>query len=553
MLRDAHRSLQHEHAALVGDVVDGKRFFWLGSGISRDQVPDLVAVLTRVLRFLRDRALSESPGTAHRHALLEILCTHLPTEVPRYEADEAAWVPIDPEPLREVYSQVLGVRVGDLPGNYLLMTAADLPNTYGADDLEPGVTHRLIAILIAEGVLKEIASGNWDGLVETSVERLTNVPGLLDVYVLSEDLREGNSMAQIAKFHGCAVLTRKDPARYSDKIVATRAQISRFESDDTFKHMREALQERTTKYRSLILGLSIQHNDLLNVFTRAAVNHPWHWEATHPAYVFAQPSIQGAQRDVLENGYADDYEAHHLEIIATSAFGTYAEPLLAALVLEVLLQKLLALLARQTTVDAAQEDSLAQGVRRVAMLVAASAADDEQALLTFVTGPYAALVRQYLGLDTSHRYVPLARGHRTHITSDPMVSVTGVDLLAIAIGLLGWGDLRGRWRIRSSSDQTSGDVHVIERATGRLTQLAIVKGAREADAVLASDAWTAGTRRMAILYMHERPQAAVRSAASRLGGGRRILGRIEAHWSELSAHVSTTDEITERFHTEVAL
>lgn len=553
MLRDARRSLQQEHAALVADVVDGKRFFWLGSGISREQVPDLVAVLTRVLLFLRDRAISESSSTSHRDALLEILNEHLPSEVGRYEADEATWEPLDPEPLREVYSQVLGVRVDERPGDYLLMTAADLPNTYGADDLEPGIAHRLIAVLIAEGVLKEIASGNWDGLIETSVKELTNDSNLLDVYVSAEDLREGSSLAQIAKFHGCAVLTRRDHKHYAAKIIATRAQISRFESDDAFKHMREALQARTTKYRSLILGLSVQDSDLLNVFTRAAVNHPWPWEAMHPAYVFAQPEIKSPQRDVLENSYAGEFEAHHSEIIAASAFGTYAESLLTALVLEVILHKLLALLTRQTTVDTAFEEDLAQGVRRVAMIVAASAGNDERAVLEFVTGQYAALVRQYLGLDASYRYVPLARGHRTQVMSEPMVSVTGADLLAASLGLLGWGEMQGRWRIRGTSDQSSGNLQLVERATGHRTLLAIVKGAREADAVLASDEWTGGAGRMAILYTHERPRPAVRSAASRLGGGRRVSDRLESHWSELSAHASTTDEVAGRFQTEVGL
>lgn len=553
MLRDARRSLQREHAALVRDVVDGKRFFWLGSGISREQVPDVVNVLTRVLQFLRDRALSESRSAGHRDALLEILNTHLPAEVARYEANEKAWVPNDPEPLREAYSQVLGVRVGDLPSDYLLMTAADLPNVYGSDGLKPGTAHRLIAILVAEGVLKEIASGNWDGLVEASVQELTNDPGLLDVYVSPEDLRVGNSLAQIAKFHGCAVLTRKDHSRYASKIIATRTQISRFESDDSFKHMRDALQERTTKYRSLFLGLSVQDNDLLNVFTRAAVRHPWQWEETHPAYVFAQPRIKAPQRDVLENSYADEYDAHHSEITASSAFGTYAEPLLAALVLEVLLHKLLALLARETTLNTLLKDDLAQGVRRVAMLVAAGAGNDENALLAFVTGPYAALVRQYLGLDANKKYVPLARGHQSQIMSEPMVPVTGADLLATAIGLLGWGDQQQRWWIRGGAALTYGTFQVIERETSRSTQLAIVKGAREANAVLASATWVAGDERMAILYMYERPAAAVRSAGSRLGGGRRLSNRLEAHWCELSAYASTTDEIAERFQTEVGL
>lgn len=553
MLRKALRSLQHEHSALVSDVVDGRRFFWLGSGISRDQVPDLAAVLERVLLFLRDRSFTGPEQDQHRAALLEILSTHLPAEVTRYGSDGRAWLPADVEPLRQVYSEILGVRVGNLPGDYLLMTAADLPNTYGAADLEPGIAHRLLAILIAEGVAREIASGNWDGLVEAAVVELTGLPGLVDVYVTAEDVREGNSFAQLAKFHGCAVRARTDPTRYADKIIATRAQISRFDNNAEFEHMRSALKERTTRYRSLILGLSIQDHDLLAVFTRAAENHPWPWESGHPAYVFAQPQIRGPQRDVLENGYGAEYDANHSDIVAGSAFGTYAEPLLAGLVLEVLTEKLLALLARQTAVNALLEEDLARGVRRIGALLAASVGDDAHKLLAFVTGQYAALVRQYLGLDAKCCYVPMVRAPRTQIALDPTVTVTGVELLATALGLFGWGDLRRRWRLRIGPHQSSGDLQFVERATRRVTHLAIVRGAREADAVLSSEAWIADVDRMAILYMHERPQPAARSSASRLGRARRLPRRIETCWSDLTTYTTTVDEIAGRLCTEVGL
>lgn len=553
VIRKALRSLKQEHAALVGDVVDGRRFFWLGSGISRDQVPDLVAVMERVLLFLRDQAHTGPERAQHRDALLEVLGTYLPPEVARYEADEAGWQPADLEPLRQVYSEVLGVRVGDLPGDYLLMTAADLPNTYGAADLEPGVAHRLLAILIAEGVVKEIASGNWDGLVEAAVVELTGLPGLLDVYVSAEDVRNGNSFAQLAKFHGCAVLARTDPGHYADKIIATRAQISRFDNHAAFEHMRSALKERTTKYRSLILGLSVQDHDLLAVFTRAAENHPWPWEEGHPAYVFAERRIQGSQRDVLENGYGSDYNTQHASIVAGSAFGTYAEPLLAALVIEVLLHKLLALLARQTSVTTLIEADLARGLRRAAALVSASVGNDEKTLLTFATGQYAAFVRQYLGHGANCRYVPMVRAPRTQIPLDLTVPVTGVELLSASIGLLGWGDLQRRWRVRSSPDQTSGNLQLVDRATGCTTHLAVVRGAREADAVLASDAWISDSDRMALLYTHERPRPAPRSPASSLGRGRRLPNRLETCWSDLIAHCSTADEVAERLQAEVGL
>lgn len=553
MLRKALQSLQQEHAALVGDVVDGRRFLWLGSGISRDQVPDLVAVIEQVLIFLRDHSHAGPDDVEHRAALLQILEEHLPLEVARYRADEVGWLPLNVEPLRQVYSEILGVRVGSFKGNYLLMTAADLPNTYGAGHLKPGIAHHLLAILIAEGVLKEIASGNWDGLVEAAVEGLTGDGRLLDVYVSAEDARAGNSFSQIAKFHGCAVMARTNPGSYADKIVATRAQISRFDNNASFEHMRSALKERTTRYRSLILGLSIQDTDLLAVFTRAAENHPWPWEKGHAAYVFAEPQILSSQRDVLENGYGADYDKYHSDIVTGSAFGTYATPLLAGLVIEVLRHKLLALLARQSTVDLVLEADLATGIRRVSALVAASVGNDEQTLLTFLTGPYAAIVRQYLGLNSSFRYVPMVRAPRSQIPLDPAVTVMGVDLLAACIGLLGWGDLQRRWRVRGGSADMPGSLRLIERRSGRATHLAIVRGAREADAVLASDAWSLGVDRIALMYMHERPQPATRSLTSKLGRGRRLPDRVETCWIDLTQHSLTADEIAARLQAEVGL
>lgn len=553
MFRKALRSLQNEHAALVDDVADGRRFFWLGSGISRDQVPDVVAVVERVLLFLRDHAVTGPDAAEHHAALLEILENFLPAEAMRFNADAAAWSPTDLEPLRQQYSEVLGVRVGDRPGDYLLMTAADLPTTYGASDLKPGIAHYLLAVLIAEGVLRELASGNWDGLVEVAVDELTGRPGLLDVYVAAEDARNGNSIAQIAKFHGCAVLARTDPAHYADKIIATRAQISRFDNNGAFEHMRSALRERTTRYRSLVLGLSIQDHDLLAVFTKSAENHPWPWDQSHPAYVFAEPQILPSQRDVLENGYGPDFDSSHADIISKSAFGTFAGPLLAGLVAEAILKKILALLERQSSVHLLMEADLALGVRRIAALVAASVGNDEQTLLAFVTGPYAAFVRQYLGLDAGHRYVPMVRVPRNQIEFEPSVAVLGLELLAACIGLLGWGDHQRRWRVRTDSADTPGIVRLVDMRSDRATRLVIVRGIREADAVLASMAWTSGAERMAIVYMHERPRPATRSAASKLGRGRRLPNRLETCWSDLVAHSATSDELVGRLQAEVGL
>lgn len=553
MFRAAYQTLQTEQSALVQDVVDGKRFFWLGSGISRDEVPDVVAILTRVLIFLRDRAVEDGHNSPHRNALMEILTEHLKDEVAQYQADEANWYPQDCEPLRNIYSEIFSTAVDGKDLDYLMLTAADIPNTYGRKGLEPGISHKFLAILIAEGVLTEIASGNWDGLVETAVQQLTDNPQDLGVYVTTEDLRESNAQAHIAKFHGCAVLAKAQPRTYAPLLIATRAQIAQFETEHSFQHMRDSLKERTRRYRSLVLGLSLQDTDLLNVFTRSAQDHPWHWESQHPAYLFAQPELKSQQRDMLRNSYPKAYSLNRAEITNRSAIGSYAGPVLAALTLQILAQKLIALIKVSDSIDTKLEQHLIRGIQRIETLIAASTGNDESSLHRFITGPYARIVKRYLGLSSLEKYVSLARGSRTQITSSHETAVLGSDLFAAAIGLLGWGEVRQHWKVRLCTEPGIAALDLISPQTKELTRLSVVRGAVEADAILSTDEWANGQERFAIMYTAGKPRATQRSGASTLGSGRRMSTRPELYWASITDGSTCVDELMQRLETEIRL
>jgi hypothetical protein len=300
-VREAWRLLHSGHEQLIDDVANGRRLIWLGSGISRDQVPDLVQLLARVLIFLRQRAGSgEADAAQHRAALLEILEDNLPAERERYEADPMGWEPGDLESLRDRYSRVLGVGVEGKPTDYLLIDGAGLPELYGDAALQPGPTHLILAMLISEGCATQFASGNWDGLIEKALSEISASESLMDVYVDVDDPRNAHGHAEIAKFHGCAVLALAQPDRYRGKIIATNAQISKLHGDPAFEHMKDHLRDLTTRKRSLILGLSVQDSDLLAIFQGAASRSPWPWDPSHPAYLFAEPAISASQRDVLE-------------------------------------------------------------------------------------------------------------------------------------------------------------------------------------------------------------------------------------------------------------
>lgn len=287
-MREAWRLLHSGHEQLIDDVANGRRLIWLGSGISRDQVPDLVQLLARVLIFLRQRAGSgEADAAQHRAALLEILEDNLPAERERYEADPMGWQPGDLESLRDRYSRVLGVGVEGKPTDYLLIDGAGLPELYGDAALQPGPTHLILAMLISEGCATQFASGNWDGLIEKALSEISASESLIDVYVDVDDPRNAHGHAEIAKFHGCAVLALAQPDRYRGKIIATNAQISKLHGDPAFEHMKDHLRDLTTRKRSLILGLSVQDSDLLAIFQGAASRSPWPWDPSHPAYLFA--------------------------------------------------------------------------------------------------------------------------------------------------------------------------------------------------------------------------------------------------------------------------
>lgn len=553
MLRGALKRLRTLDERLVHDVAAGKRFVWLGSGISRDQVPDLARIMRAMLLELRDRAKLAVEGEDHREALMQILREHLTDEVPRYVADPHGWEPLSTETLRRSYSDVVGTRVSGKPGEYLLLEVAQLVQTYGNPDLRPGPIHYYLAILIAEGMVKHIASGNWDGLVEAAVRELTSTPEWLDVYVVADDRREENGFAQLAKFHGCAVLARERPSVYAPKIVATRAQISRFSSRDEFRHMRAWLAEWTERERSLILGLSVQDQDLLDVFTKAAEAHPWTWDQDQPAYVFAQPVLGADQLDVLENCYNGTFETHRGEIVDRSAFGHYAGPMIAALTWRAMNLKMQAMLERADISSAGFAAQLRDGIEQLAEEIPRRLGYSEKRLLEFLTGPYSRVVREYYGnRGFAGTYAVAFRGPLSHVAIDPAVPQLASDLLACAIGFIGWGYAAGHWELqldRSADEARLSVLGGVEDAVG----VRIVRGAVEADEVLKSPDWVHSEEACALLYMHDRPREPRRSSSSRIGSRRRPQNRTEVSWSELVIQTVTVEDVANRFKSVVGL
>lgn len=558
MMRAAWRVLKTEHKALIIDVADGRRFVWLGSGISLDQVPGLVDLMSRVLVFLRDKAVSnESDAADHEAALQQILQEHLPHELGRFDDDQAGWVPKREglDALRTSYSELLSIGVVGKPSDYLLMEGAKLAELYGDPELIPGPTHVLLAILIYEGSVVHLASGNWDGLVEKALSTISSDDSLLDVYVDVNDPREGHGHAEIAKFHGCAVRALAKPDRYRSKIVATKAQIASLHGDPDFEHMRARLLDLTTRMRSLVLGLSVQDSDLLAIFKSSARRSSWPWEEGHPAYLFAEPVVLPSQRTVLEVAYGTSYDDERRAIDARSALGSYAGPMVSALVLEVLAAKYETALARHAGLPFEVLEKLQLGIRRLVLRVVLSFGTDEGALSSFLLQGYADFMRTFFGVHAvgEARYVPFVRGTRAQLETEHTVLGLGADRLAVLVGVLGSGELARRWRVLLLDENRASRIVVSRRVSGDVVTVIGVRSASEAIAVMGDEDWIRGSEDMVLLQMDGNPDSSRRSPGGRIGKGRGAQRRREVDWASLSETVASHEELLVRFETGVLL
>jgi hypothetical protein len=183
-IRQVLTLLDGKFASMAEGIAQRRYAFWLGSGISRDRVDDLERVVARVLSHLRDhidlangccayrRALEQAIGLAHLSAVDEASVD--------FNRPITEWPAINTlfANLAQEYAGLLDIRVGGHPEeDYLLWEVVDVPTTFAAASATPDCEHFCIAILVLEGVLEDIATANWDGLIEAAVEELTEGSG----------------------------------------------------------------------------------------------------------------------------------------------------------------------------------------------------------------------------------------------------------------------------------------------------------------------------------------------------------------------------------------
>ena len=445
--------LDGDFAAMAEGIGQRRYAFWLGSGISRDRVDDLPRMVRRVLSHLHAHIDPSDRFCAFRSALDEAVGLARLPPLDRARVDFAQpvadWPFIDTvvSNLCFEYSRLLDIRVASQPEeDYLLWHAVDVSATFSPSTATPDCEHYCIAILALEGVLQDVATANWDGLIEAAADELTEGSGTaLQVCVRAEDLRQPPLLARLLKFHGCAVRAGADPVRYRPLLIASHSQITQWPHNPAFAQMREELVTLAVTKCTLMIGLSAQDSNIKDIFAASYRRMNWGWPCVHPAHVFTEETLGPDQVTILRVVYSGAYAQNGIDINAGALFRAFAKPALSALVLHVLFAKLstYARLAEAPGLASEDHDEIRKGIVLIRKHIANSSSSDRLAFiqtLIATSSRILSLFQRGEALPTSSRaYRSLGRSPIHLIATDPALPTSGIREMAVAIGILGLG------------------------------------------------------------------------------------------------------------------
>lgn len=451
-----------EFAGLSKGAAQGEYAFWLGSGISRDRVVELDGVLAKLLEFLRVHATA-AVDCGYRLALEKIIDMAAPSADERAGIDMAqpasSW-PSLKNILKRLWKQYSAVLSVEMPGkklDYLLWVGLDFPHTFGAQHAD--AEHLAIGMLALEGVVTELATANWDGLLEAAMQELGYDETFYRITVTGEDLRNPAAAAILYKFHGCALRAIADEAGYRPLLVARTAQITGWKSNDTFKIVRDQLGALVQRSRTLMIGMSAQDENIKHLFASMNAQKGWKWTDQPTPIVFSAQELGDDQKNVLIGAYGEtDYEAHRDEICEAARLQAYAKPLLLGLLLHVLAVKLevLASDAQAANLDQPARDAIAGGIRALRDRIA-DAGDADRSALARAIAAGLARARHQLQNGASAAGVPAyfpLDGEPVHRMKNKLaLKSSGQREAAVALGLIGLEEQAANW-ISSIDDPT---------------------------------------------------------------------------------------------------
>lgn len=541
-------------------VANDQYAFWLGSGISRDRMPDLRSLAKRILITLQARIQHAEPNCRYRKALKSVIAHANPSDLETAEIDYAQspeqWPVFDTLAGRLVnnYARMLNVTVDGEEADFLLWNVLDAANVYSDPAVEPDAEHLCLAALGLEGAASEMPSANWDPLVERAFSILAGNQPVLRVAVAAEHTRANRRRTNLYKFHGCAQSARDNADQFRSLLVARQNQINSWIANNPV--MANTLKQLIITKPALMLGLSAQDSNIQGLFAAAEAQMPWRWPTHPPAYAFAENALGGDQESLLQNVYHRDYTAAaRPQMEAEALVQAYAKPLLLALFLFVLTAKLKMLIGHGVAgIADADKKRLCDGLVHARDRLGDSLVPTSALVLELLQlcGRAIAMLRDgALPQAANGIYIPLSQDPIDRMPADPTLIGSGICQVAVAAGLIGLGLERGWWTATKpdATNATSGALVLI----GRSGPAKIYFAANSQAAIrLGTNGLVTNNDDAVIIHSHENPPAMPRSP--RRPPGRTGLAAIrEVSVHDLLAGGSEVEGLLERFRSKVAL
>lgn len=439
--------LDGDFTSLARGICENRYSLWLGSGISFGRVEGLGKVVPRVIEHLRMRLTAQDATCSYWTALQSALALTAPTNDERsrfaYDQPFASWADAESLTKRLInqYSRLLQIRVGDNAADYLLWDAIDIPTTFADPNIEPDVEHLCIALLVMEGLASDIASANWDGLIEKAASSLADNATTLIVCVRPEELQQQPGRASLLKFHGCAVKSAADEPRYREYMTGRLSQINRWVED--YPAMANRLINLISSKPTLMIGLSAQDSNIQGIFAKAESSVQWAWPGDRPSLVFSASELGIDQSSLLENVYRDTYNgADHDAIDRSATFPAYGKPLLLGLVLHCLSAKLSALIDFGSTAKFSdvEKEKLRDGLKALRDKLAQESDADRMAFVNaFIHHSGRVLGMFHAGQvpTLQKRYLPITSSPVQAFAGDHLLETSGLPEAATAAGIIG--------------------------------------------------------------------------------------------------------------------
>lgn len=512
--------LETDFDAVLKAVADQKFSLWIGSGISLDRAPSLGKLLALVIEHLRSKSTSRDDKDKYYVALVKVLAkadldpaavTALPLDKP-FPAWPGATRGAIIDKLWGKYSSVLDVRVKDEEDDYLLWDAVDVRKEFGHLN-DPDCEHLAIALLVLEGAVNQLASANWDGLIEVSIEQLApnGRNGIVQVVVDPANIRDPKASSRLLKFHGCAVLCVANEALYRKYLIATKPQISHWPHNNNLRALRTEVLSVATTTNAIFVGLSLQDDNIRDIFSEVRQGLPLTWPCTPNAQhcVFCEDKIGETQDDMLRVAYGAHYGLNEEAIRKASLLRAFAKPALLALAIKVVTGKLTALLVRdlKPKFSAADIGQLEAGLLSLQKVVAAGAPPNKSDYATFTrkviaNWSRAASIYRFGTVPAAGNlgYQALSPLPLTQMMNDANVTAANVGKAALGLALLGRRHQTAGMTFAISTDPNGADgafqaigdwgdkkpepakVILVQNATSYLTLLA--QGAFDGDNVV---------------------------------------------------------------------